>query len=107
MVPPPPSGRTTTAIESSAKATWRRDRTTTPTRPGGPRRSGLAGVRAAEVFAFYPTMHFGLLGAVTLASALYGDLVILPALVAIFWKREPSPAADAPDRERALEDAIA
>lgn len=51
--------------------------------------SGLAILLVSD---FVPTRRFAELTGVTMAAALVGDLLVLPAMITLFWKREPRPA---------------
>jgi predicted RND superfamily exporter protein len=41
---------------------------------------------------FLPTRRFAELTIVTMATAVFGDLLLLPACLVLFWKRRPSEA---------------
>jgi predicted RND superfamily exporter protein len=53
----------------------------------------LAGLSVLLWSDFVPTRRFAELTCVTLSAALLGDLVLLPAALALFWRREPDPSA--------------
>lgn len=57
--------------------------------------SGLAVLLFSE---FVPTRRFAELTIVTMLGALIGDLLLLPALITLFWKQDESQEADEPLR---------
>lgn len=50
--------------------------------------SGLAILLVSD---FIPTRRFAELTGVTMAAALVGDLLVLPAMITLYWKRDPRP----------------
>ena len=53
----------------------------------------IAGFGVTALASFYPTIHFGVLSAWTIAVAFYGDFVLLPALLVLLWPREAKAAS--------------
>lgn len=66
--------------------------------------SGLAILLVSD---FVPTRRFAELTGVTMAAALLGDLLVLPAMITLFWKRDHRPAPVSAPRTAPLEPARA
>ncbi|WP_231756400.1 efflux RND transporter permease subunit [Lignipirellula cremea] len=63
----------------------------------------IAGISVLLLSEFLPTRRFAELVSITMLAALFGDLLLLPACLSLFWKDPPTdPAADnAPTDEHA------
>ena len=46
----------------------------------------VVGLSVLQVSSFVPTRRFGELTSVTMVGALFGDLLLLPACLALFWR---------------------
>ena len=54
----------------------------------------VCGLSVLVLSDFIPTVRFAELTGITMASALLGDLMLLPACLMLFWKNEPTANAD-------------